>query len=118
MMSSSDPMWCQHLFDRSEVASHNKEEDLWVIVDGRVFNLTTFLDTHPGGRTGLLTILGVVLLQIAGSDATQQYHKYHNPQTLSRHEDSLCIGRVEKADSQGKRGWRKVMSALFHSNYD
>ncbi|KAJ5626448.1 hypothetical protein N7528_003875 [Penicillium herquei] len=109
-MNSSHPLWCQHLFDRSEVATHNKEEDLWVIIDGRVFNLTTFLDTHPGGRT--------VLLQIAGRDATKQYHKYHNPQTLSRHEDSLCIGRVAKADSQGKRGWRKVMSALFHSNYD
>ncbi|KAJ6007295.1 hypothetical protein N7540_011271 [Penicillium herquei] len=108
MTSSGEIPFCKQLFPRSEVASHNKEEDLWVIIDGKVFNLTSFLDTHPGGRR--------VLLQAAGSDATKKFHKYHRPETLIRHGDAFCIGSVGKADSQGKRVWRKVMSTLFHSN--
>jgi hypothetical protein len=33
----------------SRHAQHNKEDDCWVVIDGRVFDLTTYLKDHPGG---------------------------------------------------------------------
>ena len=32
-----------------EVGRHHRTEDAWIIVDGRVYDITSFLDTHPGG---------------------------------------------------------------------
>jgi L-lactate dehydrogenase (cytochrome) len=33
-----------------EVAKHNKQEDCWVVIHGRVFDLSKFLQEHPGGN--------------------------------------------------------------------
>jgi len=35
-------------FTQADVASHNKPNDLYVIVDEDVYDLTTFQDEHPG----------------------------------------------------------------------
>lgn len=35
-------------FSTSDVAAHNKAEDLYIIVDEDVYDLTTFADEHPG----------------------------------------------------------------------
>jgi len=44
------------VFTTSDVASHNKPDSLYIIVDGDVYDVTTFQDDHPGksesGRSG------------------------------------------------------------------
>jgi cytochrome b involved in lipid metabolism len=35
-------------FSISDVASHNKPTDLYIIVDEDVYDLTAFADEHPG----------------------------------------------------------------------
>lgn len=35
-------------FSASDVASHSKPNDLYIIVDEDVYDLTTFQDEHPG----------------------------------------------------------------------
>ena len=35
-------------FTQSDVASHNKADSLWIVVDGDVYDLTKFQDDHPG----------------------------------------------------------------------
>lgn len=35
-------------FTQSDVASHNKSDSLWIVVDGDVYDLTKFQDDHPG----------------------------------------------------------------------
>ena len=37
-------------FKTSDVASHNKPADLWIIVDEDVYDLTSFQEEHPGGK--------------------------------------------------------------------
>lgn len=74
-------------FTRDEVAKHNTEDSVWCIIDHRVYDLTDFLDAHPGGS--------VVLAQIAGKDATTEFYNLHRQEVLQKYKDSLCIGTVE-----------------------
>ncbi|CAI7917556.1 unnamed protein product, partial [Closterium sp. NIES-53] len=53
----------------SEVKRHKKEEDAWTVVRGRVYNITPYLDFHPGGK--------VMLMKAAGKDCTALFNKYH-----------------------------------------
>jgi len=36
------------IFTKDDVASHNKPDNLWIIVDDDVYDLTKFQDEHPG----------------------------------------------------------------------
>lgn len=38
-----------------EVARHNKTDDVWVVVDGEVFDMTAFAPEHPGGPESMYT---------------------------------------------------------------
>ncbi|KAL5120328.1 hypothetical protein ACEQ8H_001618 [Pleosporales sp. CAS-2024a] len=75
----------QPSFSRDAVAKHNKADDLWCIVDHKVYDLTDFVDAHPGGS--------VVLEQVAGTDATTAFYNLHRQEVLQKHE-ALCIGTI------------------------
>lgn len=51
-----------------EVALHNKEDDSWTILNGRIYDITEYAKVHPGGRK---IFLG------KGKDCTELYNKYH-----------------------------------------
>lgn len=36
-------------YSRDEVAQHTQEGDIWVIIENDVYNLSQFLQEHPGG---------------------------------------------------------------------
>ena len=50
----------------TEVAKHNTKTDCWVVVDGQVLDVTSFLSEHPGGELAILTF--------AGKDATEEFN--------------------------------------------
>lgn len=56
------------------VAKHNTAESCWVILYGAVYDVTDFLSEHPGGAK--------VILQLAGTDATEEYDPIHPPGIL------------------------------------
>lgn len=37
---------------------HNKEEDCWLVISGKVYDVTEFLDEHPGGFDIVLAACG------------------------------------------------------------
>jgi cytochrome b involved in lipid metabolism len=45
----------------SSLLQHNKEGDLWVIVDSIVYDLSKFAALHPGG-SGVLTDSGEIII--------------------------------------------------------
>ncbi|KAJ3972939.1 FMN-dependent dehydrogenase-domain-containing protein [Lentinula raphanica] len=58
-----------------EVAQHNNRESCWIIVHGKVYDVTEFLDDHPGGSR--------IILKYAGKDATQEYDPIHPPDAIT-----------------------------------
>ena len=37
------------MYDLKECAKHRSEKDCWLVIHGKVYNVTDFLDEHPGG---------------------------------------------------------------------
>lgn len=69
-----------------ELAKHNSKEDLWLAVDGKVYNCTQFQNRHPAGAA--------ILLKVAGTDATQQFLKFHPTRVLHMLSDSDHVGSL------------------------
>lgn len=38
------------VFTAAEVRAHKTETDAWISVDGLVYDITRFIETHPGGK--------------------------------------------------------------------
>ncbi|KAK9369046.1 acyl-CoA dehydrogenase/oxidase [Lipomyces kononenkoae] len=76
----------QSSFSTEDVAKHNSEESLWIIVDGGVFDLTSFQNEHPGGKK--------ILKRVAGKDASKMFWKYHNAGILKKYTPKLQIGSI------------------------
>ena len=52
-----------------EVATHNSPSDCWSVVDGKVYNLTDWIDKHPGGA--------VIIESLCGKDGTAGFTAEH-----------------------------------------
>ena len=72
VMSKASPL---PSFSRNEVAKHHTAADLWVIIDGYVYDLTQFQALHPGGAPPLK--------RVAGKDATVDFYSIHRKNVLN-----------------------------------
>lgn len=48
-------------FSKEDVASHSKPDNLWVVIDEDVYDLTKFQEEHPGGKKSTFLILMMVI---------------------------------------------------------
>ena len=48
------------MLDGREVAKHNHKESCWIVIDSKVYDVTSFLRQHPGGAAILLRQGGAV----------------------------------------------------------
>lgn len=70
---------------RQEVALHNTRDDCWVIISGKVYDITEWAPHHPGGA-------GIARMY-AGKDATAEFGDYHSAKAV-RHMVHFCIGTL------------------------
>ena len=102
-----------------DVSSHNKPNDLWLVVGGDIFNVTKFQHEHPGGAKSkcktqfsqlvrlyaksnhLLThvFAPTVMAGVAGKDATKKYDKYHRRAILDQYKPKLHVGTLVASEA-------------------
>ncbi|KAE8353922.1 FMN-dependent dehydrogenase-domain-containing protein [Aspergillus coremiiformis] len=58
-----------------KISEHNTPQDCWIVVDNQVWDITDFLEEHPGGPS--------ILLKYAGCDATKAYSEVHATSVLT-----------------------------------
>ncbi|MQL90814.1 hypothetical protein Taro_023418, partial [Colocasia esculenta] len=101
----------------SEVALHSSKEDCWLVIDSKVYDVTQFLEDHPGGEE-------VLVHASADGDATESFEDVGHSSTAKSMMTSYLIGVLEGTDpvrsaggSQGslkageRRGFAKASTA-------
>ena len=73
-------------FKLSEIKLHNKITSCWIILNDRVYDITEYLDEHPGGQH--------ILLKYAGKDATEAFNQVGHTSKAYNELDKFIIGRV------------------------
>jgi cytochrome b involved in lipid metabolism len=74
-------------FTTAEVAKHKDDaEGYWLIIENDVYDISTFMEEHPGGPK--------ILKRYAGKNATKPFWKYHNESVLKKYGDKYKIGSV------------------------
>ncbi|KAM3417958.1 hypothetical protein BST61_g6170 [Cercospora zeina] len=78
---------------RSEVEKHGSRSSCWVIIQGQVYDVTYFLDFHPGGASSIL--------RYGGKDATEEYELIHPPGTIDTLPKEKHLGDCEGSADSG-----------------
>jgi len=74
------------IFTREEIAKHNTESDAWIIIHGKVYNITNFARDHPGGE---------IIFTNVGKDSSALFEEFghgDNPREMMK---KFLIGRLD-----------------------
>lgn len=77
----------QQEYTRARISKHNTKGDLLVIIHGRLYDITKWVDEHPGGEE--------VLLDVGGQDATEAFEDVGHSEEARKVLDGLCIGNLK-----------------------
>ncbi|XP_075058813.1 cytochrome b5 reductase 4 isoform X4 [Mixophyes fleayi] len=86
-----------------ELAKHNKKTDCWICIRGLVYNVTPYMEYHPGGEEELM--------KAAGADGTQlfdQVHRWVNYESMLK---ECLIGRMAVKHASSLKGGKSTENA-------
>ncbi|OQD94974.1 hypothetical protein PENSOL_c023G01191 [Penicillium solitum] len=55
------------MYTLEEVQQHNKPDDIWIVLHNKVYDVTKYLEDHPGGSA--------ILIEVGGTDATEAFEE-------------------------------------------
>ncbi|GAB1294503.1 Cytochrome b5 reductase 4 [Apodemus speciosus] len=90
-----------------ELKKHNKKDDCWICIRGFVYNVSPYMEYHPGGEDELMRAAGA-----DGTDLFNEVHRWVNYESMLK---ECLVGRmavkpaVPKDCHEGKR----VLNALI-----
>ena len=70
------------IFSLCEIVKHQSENDCWIIANNYVYDVTNFLDRHPGGKNAIL--------YKSGQDVTFDYNFHSNKEIWKKY----SIGKI------------------------
>jgi len=87
LLKKVDKKKIREVFSEEEISKHCTENDCWMIINGHVYNITSYLPYHPGGRKALL--------KFAGKDGSENL-QYHSAKMMHLLDNYFYIGRTDK----------------------
>jgi len=86
------------IISMAEVKQHSRDDDCWIVVNGKVYDPTKYLQDHPGG--------GAAILINAGTDVSEEFEAIHSKNAWTMLE-KWYVGDLEGAaesDDQPSEG--------------
>ncbi|CAB1340732.1 unnamed protein product [Coregonus sp. 'balchen'] len=74
----------------SEIEERNSFKSTWIIINHKVYDVTTFLEEHPGGEE--------VLREQAGGDATESFEDVGHSSDAREMAANMVIGELHPDD--------------------
>ncbi|NWZ56277.1 NB5R4 reductase, partial [Haliaeetus albicilla] len=93
-----------------ELAKHNKKEDCWICIRGFVYNVTPYMEYHPGGEDELMKAAGA-----DGTDLFDQVHRWVNYESMLK---ECLVGRMAVkpiAAPKGEGFKNEIISIMLYS---
>jgi len=75
-----------------ELRQHTAKESLWALLNGKVYDVTKFIDEHPGGDE--------VILSEAGKDATEAFEDVGHSDEARALLPGMLVGEFEKGPNE------------------
>uniref|UniRef100_A0A3Q2DK32 Cytochrome b5 type B n=1 Tax=Cyprinodon variegatus TaxID=28743 RepID=A0A3Q2DK32_CYPVA len=73
-----------------DIRLHNMSNDSWLIIHNKIYDITSFLEEHPGGEE--------VLLEQAGADATESFEDVGHSTDAREMLEQYYIGELHMDD--------------------
>ncbi|CAF3334669.1 unnamed protein product [Rotaria sp. Silwood1] len=93
-----------------ELAKHNKKTDCWTAISGHVYNITPYLDYHPGGADEIM--------KGAGIDSTALFQDIHSWVNFASMLEKCLVGRLITKHSQKETSLIKSKSLQNRLRFD
>lgn len=90
-----------------DVGKHGTEESCWLVIKGKVYDVTRFLPSHPGGKDQIL--------QVAGKDVTEKWLGIHQLSVLGTTAASFLIGTVGDKTIIREQPKQSLASYILHA---
>ncbi|KAM3877017.1 cytochrome b5 type B [Diretmus argenteus] len=87
---------CVQYYTLEEIRAHNMCKDTWLIIHDKVYDVTYFLEEHPGGEE--------VLLEQAGADATESFEDVGHSTDAREMLEQYYIGELHMDDRKKDTG--------------
>ncbi|KAI2616820.1 hypothetical protein GGR54DRAFT_223360 [Hypoxylon sp. NC1633] len=75
------------LLNATELAKHNTTSSCWIVIHGKVYDVTPYLDQHPGGAA--------ILIKQGGRDATSEFRTVHSQDVLDYLPKGSYLGTLD-----------------------
>ncbi|KXJ89323.1 hypothetical protein Micbo1qcDRAFT_212694 [Microdochium bolleyi] len=82
----------QKQFTREEVEKHDSADDCWLVIDGKVYDATSVLDWHPGGKAAIASHAGKVHQQ-----TTDEFASIHDDYAYQKLKECAIGTLTDKA---------------------
>ncbi|CAG4944133.1 unnamed protein product [Colias eurytheme] len=79
----------------AEVSLHDTMQDCWVVIYDRVYDISTFLDEHPGGAD--------IMLEYAGQDASTAFRSSGHSKIATKALDRFLMGELPMHERMYRR---------------
>ncbi|CAK9323629.1 unnamed protein product [Citrullus colocynthis] len=96
------------LFTLAEVASHDNRNDCWLIIEDKVYDVTKFLEDHPGGDE--------VLLAGVGKDATNDFFDVGHSSAARAMMEEFYVGNIDSSTIPVKRKYAPPKQPLYNQD--
>ncbi|GAA6027308.1 hypothetical protein JCM8097_002579 [Rhodosporidiobolus ruineniae] len=75
-----------------QVAKESSPDKVLIVVDGGVYDVTDFLDDHPGGKK--------ILVNVSGKDASDKFWQFHSKKVLEKTAKPFLVGQIGGGSDQ------------------